>query len=71
MIKMYKVSIHIFIFLSSVSLNQTVRPTGLATVSILHITIFSAPNQEFNFLMKEQKNKWKMTEWMDTWMNEG
>lgn len=71
MIKMYKVSIHIFIFLSSVSLNQTVRPTGLATVSILRITIFSAPNQEFNFLMKEQKNKWKTTEWMDTWMNEG
>ena len=47
------------------------KTNRVATVSILHITIFSAPNQEFNFLMKEQMNKWKTTEWMDKWMNEG
>ena len=33
------------------------KTNRVATVSILHITIFSAPNQEFNFLMKEQMNK--------------
>ena len=46
------------------------KTNSVATMSIICAAVFSAPSQDFNHLMKEQMNRWKIIEWLDKWMKE-